>query len=104
MTREGLISLFRPCCVSAEDLETFWNALVNMWDLDHSAARGMMAVRGLYVFSHDNSLGNAPAHTLFDRLTVSRKEDVATPRKFTDYDVRMDETGIPEGVTLTRIV
>jgi len=89
--------------VSSEDLETFWGALINMWDIDHSASRGMMAVRGLYVYSHDNALGNAPAHTLFDSITVERKEGVTAPRKFKDYTVSIG-SDIPQGVILTRLV
>lgn len=87
-----------------DDLAIIWEALERMWDLDRSASRGMMACRGLYVFSHESSLGNAPAHTLFDRVSVTRKDDVAAPRRFADYDVAIDETALPAGVTLTRVV
>ncbi len=90
--------------VSTEDMELFWKALVSMWDMDHSAARGFMSIRGLYVFTHDDSLGNAPAHQLFDRLNVSRKAGVEASRSFRDYDVAIDEENIPEGVTLTRVI
>ena len=86
------------------DLAAIWEALQRMWDLDRSAARGMMACRGLFVFSHDSPLGNAPAHELFDRVTVSRKLDVAAPRRFDQYEVAIDENNLPAGVTLTRIV
>lgn len=90
--------------VSSEDLALFWQALQQMWDLDHSASRGMMACRGLYVFSHENSYGNAPAHILFERIDVKRKEGVEAPRKFTDYMVTVNDEGLPDGVTLTRLV
>lgn len=90
--------------VTSEDLDTFWAALINMWDLDRSASRGMMAVRGLYVFSHENGLGNAPAHSLFDRVSIDRREGVAAPRGFKDYEVRIDESDLPGGVNLTRLV
>lgn len=87
-----------------EDLGLIWQALDQMWDLDHSASRGMMACRGLYVFSHDNPLGNASAHRLFDRVTVQKKPEVKAPRKFADYDVRVDDAELPAGVTLTKLV
>lgn len=87
-----------------EDLAVFWEALERMWDLDRSASRGLMACRGLYVFSHDNSLGNAPAHTLLERIQPKLKDGIQTPRKFEDYVVMVDDTNLPEGVTLTRLV
>lgn len=93
----------RQTGATPEDLELFWTALVNMWDLDRSAARGLMACRGLYVFSHESSLGNAPAHRLFDLLDVQRKDDVEAPRKFGDYIVSVDQTRVPEKVNLTRL-
>ena len=95
----------RQTGATSEDLNVFWNALLNMWDLDRSSSRGLMACRGLYVFSHDSSLGNAPAHRLFDLITVQRNEGVEAPRKFRDYrvNVNVNETGLPEAVTLTRL-
>ena len=87
----------------SEDLEVFWNALVNMWDLDRSAARGLMSCRGLYVFSHESSMGNAPAHRLFDLIDVQRKDGVEAPRKFRDYTVSVAEEGIPEEIILTKL-
>ncbi len=87
-----------------EDLTLFWQALANMWDHDRSAARGMMACRGLYVFSHESSLGNAPAHKLFERVHVAKKASVEAPRAFHDYTVEVDRAGLPEGVTLTALV
>lgn len=89
---------------SAEDLDLFWQALQQMWDLDRSSSRGMMACRGLYVFSHENALGNAPAHSLLERVTIKRREGVETPRKFSDYEVTVDGKDLPDGVTLTRLV
>lgn len=82
------------------DLNLLWDALVNMFEHDHSAARGEMATRGLYVFKHDSHLGNVPAHTLFDR--VEAKAKVATPRSFADYEVTIDEAAMPAGVSLQR--
>lgn len=67
-----------------------------MWDLDRSAARGMLALRGLYVFSHDNAMGKAPAHRLFERVQV---EHVSSARHFTDYTVTVHEANLPDGVT-----
>ena len=90
--------------VGAKDIELFWTALMMMWDLDRSAARGLMACRGLFVFSHDNRLGNAPASTLFDRLRIARREGVAAPRGFGDYEVELDSTDLPGGITLTALV
>jgi len=94
--------------VTREDLELFWTALVNMWDLDHSSSRGLQSCRGLYVFSHEHALGNAPAHTLLERVGVKRappRDGAERPaRAFADYDVTLDLGAMPEGVTLTRIV
>ena len=88
---------------NTDDLDLLWTALVNMWDLDRSAARGMMACRGLYVFSHESSLGNAPAHRLFERISVQLKEGVAAPRKFGDYTVTVNDADLPPGISLTRL-
>jgi CRISPR-associated protein Csd2 len=87
-----------------EDLALFWEALRGMWDMDHSASRGMMALRGLYVFSHDDKLGSAPAQDLFERLSIERKANVEAARSFRDYNVSVDESGLPAGVTLTAVV
>ena len=62
-----------------------------------------MACRGLYVFSHESSLGNSPAHRLFDRVSVQRNDGVEAPRKFRDYTVTVDETDLPQSVALTRL-
>lgn len=85
---------------SAADLELLWEALVNMFEHDHSAARGKMATRKLIIFKHDSDLGNAPSHLLFNLVKVERKPDVVTPRQFTDYDVVIDRTKVPTGVTV----
>ena len=87
----------------SDDLALLWNALVNMWDLDRSSSRGLMACRGLYVFSHDSPLGNAQAHRLFDTVQVRRRDDVEVPRRFTDYNVTVDAEALPDGVSLTRL-
>jgi len=90
--------------VTTEDLELFWQALQLMWDTDRSASRGMLACRGLYIFSHASSLGDAPAHKLLDRVRVERRSDLAAPRSFKDYSVVVEETDLTEKVTLTRLV
>jgi len=89
---------------SSDDLKLFWEALVRMWDLDHSAARGFMSIRGLYVFTHAHPLGNAHAHELFGRVKVTRKDGVEAPRSFADYHVEVIDTDLPAGITLTRVV
>ncbi len=88
---------------SADDLELFWAAFRSMWDTDRSASRGMMALQGLYIFSHANTLGNAPAHRLFERIHVKRAANVEAPRHITDYTVQIDDTNLPDGVALTRL-
>ena len=82
-----------------EDLELLWNAMINMFENDHSAARGKMSMRHLFVFKHDTLLGNCPSSVLFDKVTVSTEN--MTPRAFSDYQIRVDET-MPEGVTLLK--
>jgi CRISPR-associated protein Csd2 len=83
---------------SAEDLELFWDALVNMFEHDHSAARGKMAARRLIVFKHDSELGNAPSHKLFDLVTVEKSATANPPRSFSDYAVSVGAA--PDGVTI----
>lgn len=90
---------------SEEDLALLWQAIINMFELDHSAARGKMAVRELIVFKHDSEFGNAPAHKLFDLVKVARKNDSGLPaRAYTDYEVSVNETALPAGVTCTRMI
>ncbi|GJQ53031.1 MAG: type I-C CRISPR-associated protein Cas7/Csd2 [Anaerolineaceae bacterium] len=84
---------------SEEDLELFWKALEEMFEHDHSAARGKMASRRLFVFKHKDELGNAPSHKLFDMVKVEKKDGVVIPRKFGDYTVKVDGKA-PEGVEL----
>lgn len=88
---------------SEADLELLWQAILNMFELDHSAARGKMAVRELIVFKHDSELGNAPAYKLFDLVNAQRKEGVTAPRAYSDYTVSVDEAHVPEGVTCIRM-
>jgi CRISPR-associated protein Csd2 len=89
--------------VTEEDLELLWQALQQMWDLDHSAARGLMGCQGLYVFSHADGLGNASANTLFRRVQVERRDGIAASRSFDDYKVTLDENDLPAGVMLTSL-
>ena len=88
---------------SQEDLDLLWTAILNMFENDHSAARGKMAVRELIVFRHDTELGCAPAHKLFDLVKVSHKDGVAAPRSYADYTVAVEEADLPDGVTCTRM-
>ena len=82
------------------DLAVLWRALGNMFDMDRSAARGLMCPRGLYVFKHSSALGEAQAHKLFERVKVTKKPGVESPRSFDDYTVTVDEKDMPAGVTL----
>lgn len=84
-----------------DDLELLWNALINMWDHDHSAARGKMNARKLIVFEHEGKLGNAPAHKLFDLVDVKQKDLNCSPaRAFSDYEVVINKENLPSGVNL----
>jgi len=99
----GFISapLAKQTGFSEEDLELFWESLENMFDHDRSAARGEMAAQKLIVFKHESELGNAPAHKLFDLVTVKRATDIAAPaRAFSDYAVEIDKNNVPQGITL----
>lgn len=98
----GFVSSFlaKQTGFGEDDLELLWQALENMFEHDRSAARGEMSTRGLYVFKHDSELGNAHAHTLFERIKAKKNVDV--PRSFSDYDVAVDESAMPSGVTLLR--
>lgn len=81
---------------SEDDLKLFWEAMTNMFEHDRSAARGLMSTRGLLAFEHPSALGNAPAHTLFDRIQVKRKAGSSTPaRSFEDYEVSFDGKALP---------
>lgn len=87
---------------SEDDLALLWQAILNMFENDHSAARGKMAVRELIVFKHESELGNAPSYKLFDAVTVSRNDSVDVPRSYRDYTVTVAEN-IPDGVTCERL-
>lgn len=87
---------------SDEDLEVLWDAIINMFEHDHSAARGKMAVRELIIFKHSKELGDCPAYKLFDSIDVKKKEGIVYPRKYQDYIVDIHEDMIPESVEMIR--
>ena len=88
---------------SEADLSLLWQAILNMFENDHSAARGKMCVRELIVFKHDSELGNAPAHKLFDTVKVCRVNTSAVARSYSDYAVEVDMASVPDGVTCQRL-
>lgn len=99
---EGYISALLAQKVTGfneDDLALLWNAIINMFEYDRSAARGKMCLRKLIVFKHDSVLGNAQAHILFDKVKVERKDGVIAPRKYSDYSVTIDYS-MPDGVEL----
>lgn len=84
-----------------DDLELFWNALVNMFEHDHSAARGMMSTCKLVIFKHDSALGNAASKTLFETVKIARKDENSPPRDSDDYNIDLpDDDDLPPGVTM----
>ena len=87
-----------------EDLDLLWEAIINMFEHDHSAARGKMAVRELIVFKHSKELGDCPAYKLFDAVEVSRKADVVYPRNYRDYEVQIHGEQIPDSVEVKRMI
>lgn len=88
---------------SEEDLSLFWDALKNMFDVDRSAARGLMSAQKLIVFKHNSILGNAPANKLFNLVNVE-KTCIGAPRKFEDYIVTIDYQNLPSGVTIEEMI
>ncbi len=84
---------------SEEDLELLWTAIINMFEHDHSAARGKACVRKLYIFKHESILGNAPSVLLFDKINVEKKEGVEYPRSISDYKITVNRE-MPAGVQL----
>lgn len=89
---------------SEEDLELFWEALKNMFDIDRSAARGLMSAQKLIVFKHDSELGNAPANKLFELVKIEKKDNNDVPRSFFDYNVTIDTENLPQGVTIEELI
>ena len=103
---EGFISapLAQQTGFSEEDLELFWEALINMFEHDRSAARGKMSSRKLFVFKHNSKLGNAPANILFDSISAKKIDKVKPPRAFTDYEIVMNSAALPQGVEVLELL
>lgn len=101
----GFISanLAKQTGFSEDDLNLFFEALKNMFDIDRSAARGLMSAQKLIVFRHDSELGNAPANKLFDLVHIEKTTDAA-PRSFKDYKVTIDKEQVPAGVTVEELI
>ncbi len=89
---------------SEEDLQLLWKAIINMFECDRAAARGNMAVRELIVFKHDSELGEAPAYKLFDTVKITKNNPEKPARAYSDYTVTIDESKIPAGVTMQRMI
>ncbi len=100
----GFVNPFfaRQTGFSDDDLSLFWQSLEKMFELDRSASRGQMAPQALVVFEHNEPLGNAPAHQLQQRVTVSRPNPDEPPRSFANYEVSIDEDNVPSGVSIHR--
>lgn len=98
---EGYISaaLADKTGLSDEDVDILWEAIQNMFEHDHSAARGKMCMRKLYIFKHGNILGICPSHILFDKIKISLNDESIPPRKFEDYIITVDKD-MPENVEL----
>lgn len=86
---------------SEDDLELLWNAVINMFENDHSAARGKMVVRKLIIFKHDSELGNAPSHRTLGLVSVKRRDGIDVARSYEDYEVNINEAACPEGVHIS---
>ena len=89
---------------SEDDLNLLWEAIINMFEHDHSAARGNMAVRELIVFKHSKELGDCPAYKLFDSIEIRKKDEVEYPRSYQDYVVEVPEENIPSSVEMRRMI
>lgn len=103
---EGFISapLAAKTGFNADDLELLWEALINMFEHDRSAARGLMASRRLFVFKHNSIMGNAPAHKLFDSISARLRDASKPPRAFKDYGIELDRSSIPDKVQVLEIL
>ena len=96
---EGYVSalLANKTGFTEEDLDLVWESLKNMFEIDHSAARGKLCMRKIYVFKHDNPLGKAPSHELFEKIQIKKANEDIVPRKFSDYEITINKE-MPEGV------
>ena len=88
---------------SEDDLQLFWDALKNMFDIDRSAAHGLMSAQKIIVFKHNTLLGNAPANKLFERISI-QKQNSDIPRRFSDYKVTIDKNDLPSGVEIEELI
>jgi CRISPR-associated protein Csd2 len=82
-----------------EDLDLLWESLLNMFEHDRSAARGMMATQKLVIYKHDSALGNYPAHKLFEKVKITKKTEDKPARDISDYMITIDDKNMPKGVT-----
>ncbi|MCE9674102.1 type I-C CRISPR-associated protein Cas7/Csd2 [Myxococcus stipitatus] len=96
----GFVSpyLAKQTSFSQADLELLFKAFLHMFELDRSAARGLMSMRKVIVFKHGSELGNAPAHALFDRVSATPKQPGKPARSFADFTVTVDTAGLPQGI------
>jgi CRISPR-associated protein Csd2 len=103
---EGFISapLAQQTGFSEEDIELLWNALINMFDHDRSAARGKMSSRKLFVFKHESKLGNAPANILFESISAEKIDKLEPPRAFKDYEIVLNSKAVPQGVEVLELL
>jgi CRISPR-associated protein Csd2 len=99
---EGFISakLSEKTDFTEDDLELFWEAVENMFEHDRSAARGKMIVRKLIVFKHESAFGNSPSHKLFERVNIVSKEKELPARQYSDYEISVDRSNLPEGISI----
>lgn len=102
----GYVSAFdgEKCHFTEKDLTLLWEALVNAFEHDHSAARGEMNARALVVFKHESKLGNARSAQLFERVKIEKKEGVDYPRSYSDYNVSVCKENLPAGVTIEELI
>lgn len=90
--------------IRTNDLANLWESLEWMLNNDTAAARGKMATRGLYVFTHDNKRGNAPAHNLFGRIKIEKRDNKNSARNFCEYKVDIDEKDLETGISLKKMI
>jgi CRISPR-associated protein Csd2 len=96
-------SLANQTGFTEEDLHLLWQGFARMFEEDRSAARGLMSSRGLYIFRHSSALGNTPAHALFDRIKVQRKDSNKPARGFSDYKITVERDNWPQGIDLIEV-
>ncbi len=89
---------------SDEDLQLLWEAIINMFEHDHSAARGKMSVRELIVFKHESEFGNTQAYRLFDTVKIKRYDENKPARAYSDYNISVDIEKVPKEVQCIRMI